>query len=48
MIVDYFNRIIKTEVDTNLLDRLNINLKNIRKYRNKIESRKSKIKKLYE
>lgn len=24
------------------------NLKNIRKYRNKIESRKSKIKKLYE
>lgn len=47
MIVDYF-KIIKTEVDTNLLDRLNINLKNIRKYRNKIESRKSKIKKLYE
>ena len=37
MIVDYF-KIIKTEVDTNLLDRLNINLKNIRKYRNKIES----------
>ena len=47
MIVDYF-KIIKTEVDTNLLDRLYINLKNIRKYRNKIESRKSKIKKLYE
>jgi hypothetical protein len=48
MIVDYFNRIIKTEVDPNLLDRLNINLKNIRKYRNKIERRKSKIKRLYE
>jgi hypothetical protein len=48
MIVDYFNRIIKTEVDPNLLDRLNINLKNIRKYRNKIERRKLKIKKLYE
>jgi hypothetical protein len=47
MIVDYFNRIIKTEVDTNLLDRLNINLKNIRKYRNKIERRKLKIKRIY-
>jgi hypothetical protein len=48
MIVDYFNRIIKTEVDTNLLDRLNINLKNVRKYRGKIERRKLKIKKIYE
>jgi hypothetical protein len=37
-----------TKVDPDMLERLNIRVKNLRKYRGKIERRKEKIKRLYE
>jgi hypothetical protein len=48
VIVDHISMISATKVDPNMLERLNIRVKNLRKYRGKIERRKEKIKRLYE
>lgn len=48
VIVDYITRLSHTEVDPRLIEDIAIKLKNVRKYRGKIERRKSKIKRLYE
>jgi hypothetical protein len=47
-IVDHISMISATEVDPDILERLNLRVKNIRKYRGKIERRKEKIKRIYE
>jgi hypothetical protein len=48
VIVDHIARLTQTESNTRLIKDLTIMMKNVRKYRGKIERRKSKIKKLYE
>jgi len=48
VIVDHISMISSTKVDPDILERLNIRVKNVRKYRGKIERRKEKIKRLYE
>ena len=48
VIVDHITRLSYTEVNPRLLEDLTIQVKNIRKYRGKIERRKLKIKRLYE
>ena len=48
VIVDHITRLSYTEVNPKLIDNFTITMKNIRKYRSKIERRKSKIKRLYE
>jgi hypothetical protein len=48
VIVDHISMISDTKVDPDILERLNIRVKNVRKYRGKIERRKEKIKRLYE
>jgi hypothetical protein len=47
VIVDHVTRLSYTEVNPRLLEDLTIQVKNIRKYRGKIERRKSKIKRIY-
>jgi hypothetical protein len=47
VIVDHITRLSYTEVNPRLLEDLTIQVKNIRKYRGKIERRKSKIKRIY-
>jgi hypothetical protein len=47
VIVDHIARLTQTESNP-LTEDLTIMMKNVRKYRGKIERRKSKIKKLYE
>ena len=48
VIVDHITRLSHTEVNPRLIEDLTIQLKNVRKYRGKIERRKLKIKKIYE
>lgn len=48
VIVDHISMISATKVDPDMLERLNIRVKNLRKYRGRIERRKEKIKRLYE
>ena len=51
VIVDYFSKITTTEITDagrQALEKLNIRVKNIRKYRGRIERRKEKIKRIYE
>ena len=56
IIVDHITRLSHTEVNPRLIEDLTIHMgklmghqiKNVRKYRGKIERRKSKIKRLYE
>ena len=51
IILDYFTKITTTEITDagrKALDKLNIHVKNVRKYRAKIERRKEKIKRIYE
>ena len=51
IILDYFTKITSTEITDagrKALDKLNIHVKNVRKYRAKIERRKEKIKRIYE
>jgi hypothetical protein len=51
IIVDYFSKITATEISDSgrqVLEKLNLHVKNIRKYRGKIERRKEKIKRIYE
>jgi hypothetical protein len=47
VIVDHISMISATEVDSDILERLNLLVKNIRKYRGRIERRKEKIKRIY-
>jgi len=50
IIVDYFSKITTTEIsdaDRESLNKLNIRVKNMRKYRGRIERRKEKIKNIY-
>ncbi len=51
VIVDYFSKITTTEISDSgrqALEKLNLHVKNLRKYRGKIERRKEKIKRIYE
>ena len=51
IIVDYFSKITTTEmtdVGRKALDKLNLRVLNMRKYRGRIERRKEKIKRIYE
>jgi hypothetical protein len=48
VIVDHITRLSYKEVNPGLLEDLTIQVKNIRKYRGKIERRKLKIKRIYE
>jgi hypothetical protein len=47
VILDHISMISATKVDPDMLERLNIRVKNLRKYRGKIERRKEKIKRIY-
>ncbi len=47
-IVDHISMISSTEVNPDILEKLNLHVKNIRKYRGRIERRKQKISRLYE
>jgi hypothetical protein len=47
VIVDHVTRLSYTEVNPKLLEDITITIKNVRKYRGKIERRKSKIKRIY-
>jgi hypothetical protein len=48
VILDHISMISASKVDPDMLERLNIRVKNLRKYRGKIERRKEKIKRIYE
>lgn len=48
VIVDHITRLRHTEVNPRLIEDITIQLKNVRKYRGKIERRKLKVKRLYE
>lgn len=48
VIVDHISMISANTVDPAILEKLNIHVKNIRKYRGRIERRKEKIKRIYE
>jgi hypothetical protein len=48
VIVDHITRLSYREVNPRLIEDLTITIKNVRKYRGKIERRKLKIKRLYE
>ena len=50
VIVDYFSKITATEISDSgrlALEKLNLHVKNVRKYRGRIERRKEKIKRVY-
>ena len=48
VIVDYISMISATKVEPDVLEKLNIRVRNVRKYRGRIERRKEKIKRIYE
>ena len=48
IIVDHITRLSYTEVNPKIIEDFTFTIKNVRKYRGKIERRKSKIKRLYE
>jgi len=48
IIVDHISMISSTEVNPRILEKLNLKVKNVRKWRGRIERRKQKIKRLYE
>jgi hypothetical protein len=48
VIVDHISMISASTVNPDILEKLNIRVKNLRKYRGKIERRKEKIKRIYE
>ena len=48
IIVDYISKISTRKIDADILEKLNIRVRNIRKYRGRIERRKEKINRLYE
>jgi hypothetical protein len=47
-IVDFITKLSQTEIDNDLVKRFNIVIKNVRKYRERIEKRKEKVKKIYD
>jgi len=48
VIVDHISMINATKVEPDVLEKLNIRVRNVRKYRGRIERRKEKIKRIYE
>ena len=48
VIVDHISMISGNTVDSAILDKLSLRVKNVRKYRGRIERRKEKIKRIYE
>ena len=48
VIVDHISMISQTKVNPDILEKLNIRVRNVRKYRGRIERRKEKIKRIYE
>ena len=48
VIVDHITRLSYKEVNPKLMEDITITIKNVRKYRGKIERRKLKIKRIYE
>jgi hypothetical protein len=48
VIVDHISMISGNTVNSDILEKLNIRVKNVRKYRGRIERRKEKIKRIYE
>lgn len=48
VIVEHISMISANKVDPTILEKLNIRVKNVRKYRGRIERRKEKIKRIYE
>lgn len=48
IILDHISLISSTEVNPRILEKLNLKVKNVRKWRGRIERRKQKIKRLYE
>lgn len=48
IIVDHISMISATKVNPDILEKLNIRVRNVRKYRGRIERRKEKIKRIYE
>ena len=48
VIVDHITRLSYTEVNPRMIEDFTITIKNVRKYRGRIERRKLKIKRLYE
>ncbi len=48
VIVDHISMISATKVNPDILEKLNIRVRNVRKYRGRIERRKEKIKRIYE
>ena len=48
VIVDYITKISQTEVTPKMMEDFNNSIKNVRKWRSKIERRKLKIKRIYE
>jgi hypothetical protein len=47
VIVDYITKISQTQVSPKMMEDFNITIKNVRKWRNKIERRKLKINNIY-
>ena len=47
VILDHISMIGSSKVDHDILEKLNLHVKNLRKYRGKIERRKEKIKRIY-
>ena len=47
-LVDHITRLSYTEVNPRMIEDFTFTIKNVRKYRSKIERRKLKIKRLYE
>ena len=48
VIVDHISMISQTKVNPDILEKLNIRVRNVPKYRGRIERRKEKIKRIYE
>lgn len=48
VIVDHISMMSSNVVNSDILDKLSLRVKNIRKYRGRIERRKEKIKRIYE
>lgn len=48
VILDHISMISASKVEPGVLEKLNLRVKNLRKYRGRIERRKEKIKRIYE
>jgi len=48
VILDHISMIGTSKINTSILEKLNLRVMNLRKYRGRIERRKEKIKRIYE